>query len=224
MILAAGRGKRMRPLSDTTPKPLLQVAGKPLIVYHLEALAKAGVREIVINHAHLGDQIVAALGDGQRWGVTLHYSPEPPAALETGGAIRQALHWLGSGPFLVLNGDLWLDGLDFARLTCPAERLAHLLLVPNPEHHPEGDFTLHQGAVSNQGTGTRLTFSGVGLYRAELFAATAPGSFPLAPLLRQAATAGAVSGERLSGEWADIGTPQRLAALDRRLRERLRER
>ncbi len=215
MILAAGRGERMRPLTDRTPKPLLPVAGKPLIAYHLEALARAGFREVVINHAHLGAMIEEALGDGGHWGLRIRYSPEPPGALETGGGIRQALPLLGTGPFLVVNGDVWCD-YDFSRPALAAGDLAHLLLVDNPPHHPEGDFLLDGGRV-REGAGERLTFAGIGVYRPELFDGTGPGAFPLAPLLRRAMAAGRVSGERLTGRWVDVGTPQRLRQLDREL-------
>ncbi len=218
MILAAGRGERMRPLTDRTPKPLLEVGGKPLIQYHIEALERAGIRELVINHAHLGDQIVERLGDGRRWGVRITYSPEPPGALETGGGIHNALPLLGDGPFLVVNGDIWSD-YDFSHIRCPADKLVHLVLVQNPEHNPKGDFALHKGEVSNEG-GQRYTFSGIGMYRTELFAGCSQGAFPLAPLLRKAADAGKVSGELYKGVWEDVGTPQRLQDLDSWLRGR----
>ncbi len=213
MILAAGRGERMRPLTDHTPKPLLPVAGRPLIVHHLEALARSGVREVVINHAWLGERIEAALGDGGRWGLRLHYSPEGQA-LETGGGIFNALPLLGDGPFLVINGDVWTD-LDYRSLRHPLPGLAHLVLVPNPDHHPGGDFFLDPaGRITNHPAG-RLTFSGIGVYRPELFAGCEPGAFPLAPLLRQAAAAGQVTGTRFQGRWMDVGTPERLAAVER---------
>ena len=213
LILAAGRGVRMRPLTDHTPKPLLSVGGHPLIEYHIRALAAAGFRELVINHAHLGGQIEQALGDGHRLGVEIAYSPEPPGALETGGGIFKALPLLGTGPFLVVNGDIWTD-FDFTSLPREPRGLAHLVLVDNPPQHPEGDFCLRDGVVS-QSDGRRLTFSGIGVYRAELFADCRPGAFPLAPLLRQAMDRGAVSGERYGGLWSDVGTPERLAELDR---------
>ncbi|WIM06898.1 MAG: nucleotidyltransferase family protein [Candidatus Nitricoxidivorans perseverans] len=216
MILAAGRGERMRPLTDRTPKPLLPVAGKPLIVWHLERLARAGIRDVVINHAHLGDQIEALLDDGSAWGVSIRYSEEPAGALETAGGIANALpllaNELGDEPFLVVNGDIWCD-LDFAVLQTLAENdLAHLVLVPNPPHHPEGDFDF-----SGQG---RLTFSGIGIYRPELFEDIGRGTkAKLAPLLRAALQAGRVSAERFDGRWEDVGTPERLAQLDRELRD-----
>ena len=216
MILAAGRGERMRPLTDHTPKPLLPVAGKPLIAHHLEALRAAGIGEIVINTGHLGEQLPAVLGDGQDWGIRIAWSPEPPEALETGGGIFQALPLLGSEPFLVVNGDVWTD-YPFARLPTTPAGLAHLVLVSNPPHHPEGDFVLATNGIVEESGRPKLTFSGISVLRPELFAGCAPGRFPLGPLLRRAMAAGRVSGERYSGGWRDIGTPQRLAELDREL-------
>jgi MurNAc alpha-1-phosphate uridylyltransferase len=212
MILAAGRGERMRPLTDKQPKPLLQVAGKPLIVHHIERLADAGYRQLVINHAHLGEMIEVELGDGAAWGVEISYSPEIQA-LETGGGIYRALPLLGEDPFLVVNGDIWCD-FDFSRLALKKADLAHLVLVPNPDHHRQGDFQLTQGRV-NQGAGDRLTFSGIGVYHPRLFTSCKPEAFPLAPLLREAMEKGLVSGECFSGLWMDIGTPQRLIELQR---------
>jgi MurNAc alpha-1-phosphate uridylyltransferase len=211
MILAAGRGERMRPLTDKLPKPLLPVSGKPLIVRHIERLAEAGFYHLVINHAHLGEMIEAELGDGAAWGVEIVYSPES-VALETGGGIYRALPWLGGEPFLVVNGDVWCD-LDFSQLSLKQGDLAHLVLVPNPDHHREGDFQLTQGRV-NQGGESRLTFSGIGIYHPRMFAFCRPGAFPLAPLLREAMDRGLVSGECFRGLWMDIGTPQRLAELE----------
>jgi MurNAc alpha-1-phosphate uridylyltransferase len=215
MILAAGRGERMRPLTDRMPKPLLQVGGKPLIVHHIERLATAGFRHIVINHAHLGDRIEEALGDGSRWETQIRYSPEGKA-LETGGGIFKALPLLGAGPFLVVNGDIWTD-LDFAHLRLAKGLLAHLVLVDNPPHHPQGDFALRDGRVSPQGS-QRCTFSGMGIYHPELFRDCSGGAFALAPLLRAAMGRGLVSGEQHRGRWLDIGTPERLQALDRMLK------
>ncbi len=217
MILAAGRGERMRPLTDFTPKPLLPAGGKPLIVWHIERLARAGFRELVINHAHLGHEIESMLGDGSAWGVSIAYSVEG-TALETAGGIARALPLLGPEPFLVVNGDVYCD-YDFARLQAHemGDDLAHLLLVPNPEHHPAGDFSLVAGRVRDGGE-PRFTFSGIGLYRPELFAGLAPDlPAKLAPLLREAMAAGRVSGELFPGRWLDIGTPQRLAELDAEL-------
>jgi len=212
MILAAGRGERMRPLTDATPKPLLRVGGKPIIHYHLESLARAGIRRLVINHSYLGADIEKQLGDGGRWGVSIQYSPEPGTALETGGGIHNALGLLGEGPFLVINGDVWTD-YDLARTGCPVGKLAHLILVDNPAHNPEGDFSLQNGSISSD-PGARLTFSGIGVYRAELFDGCGAGAFPLGPLLRAAAADGKVSGEWFHGKWFDLGTPQRLKELD----------
>lgn len=213
MILAAGRGERMRPLTDHTPKPLLQVNGLCLIEYHMAALVKAGFTEIVINHAHLGQQIETRLGDGQGYSAQISYSPEGEQGLETGGGIFHALPLLGEQPFVVVNGDIFTD-YDYAHLPVEPEGLAHLVLVDNPSHHPEGDFSLRQGSVSDNG-GEALTFSGIGVYRPELFADGEPGRFPLAPLLRHAMGAGKVSGEYFQGRWIDVGTPERLDALDK---------
>jgi len=216
MILAAGRGERMRPLTDRTPKPLLEVAGKSLVEYHIEALRDAGFRELVINHAWLGEQIVQRLGDGARFGVEILYSPEPEGALETGGGIHNALPLLGNEAFLVVNSDIWTD-YPYASLNHPPEQLVHLVLIDNPPQHKQGDFSLDNGRVSDGGEAA-LTFSGIGLYRPELFSGHAPGAFPLAPLLREAMRAGQVTGEYYAGGWTDVGTPQRLAALDDHLR------
>jgi MurNAc alpha-1-phosphate uridylyltransferase len=215
MILAAGRGERMRPLTDTLPKPLLEVAGKPLIVHHIERLAAAGLRQLVINHAHLGGMIEACLGDGSAWGVKIRYSPET-TALETGGGIFRALPLLGEAPFLVINGDVWCD-LDFTSLRLPEGMLAHLVLVPNPAHHPQGDFALQGARVSGDGD-ERLTFSGIGVYHPRIFASCRPGAFPLAPLLRSAMAEGRVSGVCHRGVWIDVGTQERLKELEQQLR------
>ncbi len=218
MILAAGRGERMRPLTDETPKPLLMAGGKPLIAWHIEALVKAGICDIVINHAHLGHRLEAALGDGARFGARITWSPEGEA-LETAGGIAHALPLLGDAPFTVINGDIACD-FDYARLTRATSALreqdvAHLVLVPNPPHHPQGDFALRDGRVAVQGE-PMLTFSGIGLYAPALFAGIARGAKAmLAPLLRTAMNAGRVSGEEHAGRWMDIGTPERLAELDR---------
>lgn len=224
MILAAGRGERMRPLTDHTPKPLLPAGGKPLIVWHLERLAKAGLCEVVINHAHLGGQIEAALGDGARWGLSIRYSAEPEGALETAGGIANALPLLGHDePFLVVNGDIYCDW-DVARAATAVATtdLAHLVLVPNPPQHPRGDFSLtgtQVGADIAATAGAQVfTFSGIGIYRPQLFADIRCGErAQLAPLLRTAMAAGRVSGELHAGRWTDVGTPQRLAELDAEL-------
>ena len=211
MILAAGRGERMRPLTDKTPKPLLPVADKPLIQWHIEALRMAGIRDIVINLAWLGEQIEAQLGNGSDFDVQIQYSREGEQALETGGGIFNALPLLrseGDGAFLVVNGDVMSD-VDFSQLPTDFPGLAHLLLVPNPDHHPHGDFVLEDGNILDEDE-SRLTFSGIGLYRPSLFADCQPGAFPLAPLLRQAMQLGRVSGELHSGHWLDVGTEERL--------------
>lgn len=220
MILAAGRGERMRPLTLARPKPLLEAGGAPLIVHHLRALRAAGFEDVVVNLSWLGEQIRTALGDGSRFGVRLHYSDEGPEPHETGGGIFRALPLLGAGPFLVLNGDVWTD-IDWSRLRgrlAPRD-LAHLVLVPNPAHNEKGDFVLANGRIV-ESPGDRLTFSGAGIYRAELFDGCSDGIFKLAPLLRAAARAGRVSGEIHTGTWLDIGTPERLAQLDELLRRR----
>lgn len=220
MILAAGRGERMRPLTDACPKPLLEAGGKPLIVWHIERLIAAGLRELVINHAHLGEMLEARLGDGAAYGARIAWSREPPGALETAGGIAQALPLLGDAPFLVVNGDIWCD-YDARRVAATAlgpDTLAHLVLIANPVHHPAGDFCLDGTRVVAEG-GVRLTFSGIGLYRPALFAGIARGErAKLAPLLRAAIAAGRVSGEMHRGRWVDVGTPQRLAELDAELR------
>ena len=212
MVLAAGRGERLRPLTDDTPKPLLVVRGKPLIAWHLEALARAGVREAVINVSWRGAQLRSALGDGAQFGLRIHYSDESAGALEVGGGIFNALPLLGAAPFLVVNGDTYTD-IDFARLAIAAHSLAHLVLVPNPEHHPQGDFALRDGAVEAVGE-PRLTYAGIGVFRPELFANRTPGRFPLLPLLQGAIAARRLGGERYDGKWTDVGTAARLAALN----------
>ncbi|TKB50915.1 N-acetylmuramate alpha-1-phosphate uridylyltransferase MurU [Ferrimonas aestuarii] len=215
MILAAGRGERMRPLTDHTPKPLLPLLGKPLIEYHLEKLAAAGVTEVCINTAWLGEQFPQSLGDGSRWGVAIHYQHEQEA-LETGGGIFKALPWLGEAPFLVLNGDLYCD-IDFGDLPQLAdEELAHLWVVNNPEHNPNGDFAFEQNRLVSEGR-EYATFSGIGLYRPALFAGCQHGRFPLAPLLRQAIADDRVSATWHQGIWCDVGTPQRLQQLEQQL-------
>jgi len=218
MILAAGRGERMRPLTDHTPKALLKAGGRALIDYRIESLAAAGFRDLVINHAHLGAQIEAHLGNGERYGVRITWSREPDAALETGGGIFQALARLDDENFLVVNADIWTD-YPFARLAAPIAGLAHLVLVDNPPQHPQGDFVLRDSRVQAEGT-PRLTFSGIGVYHRDLFRGCRPGRFPLAPLLRHAMESGQVSGEHYTGAWRDIGTPERLAELDRALSAR----
>lgn len=215
IILAAGRGERMRPLTDTVPKPLLKLCGRPIIEWSIERLVRAGIVELVINHSHLGRMIEAALGDGRQLGATIRYSPEIEA-LETAGGIANALRLLGPEPFIAVNGDIYCD-FDFTALRARTlgSDLAHVVLVANPEHHPEGDFAFRDGRVLD-GNGLRQTFSGIGMYRRELFASVRAGEkSSLAPLLRQAMARNAVSGEIHCGTWLDIGTPQRLEAANR---------
>jgi MurNAc alpha-1-phosphate uridylyltransferase len=216
MLLAAGRGERMRPLTDATPKPLLPVAGRPLVAWHLSRLAAAGVRDVVINLSWLGEQIAAALGDGAAHGVRIHYSREPWPALETGGGIRQALPLLGDEPFLLVNGDVYTD-VDFGALRLAPGDLAQLVLVPNPPHHPKGDFHLAAGRITAE-QGERLTYSGIAMLHPALLAGAEPGRFPLLPWLLEAREAGRLGGQRHDGLWIDVGTPERLADLDDRLR------
>lgn len=224
MVLAAGRGERMRPLTDHTPKALLKVGGKPLIFWQLERLARAGFESVVVNHAHLGDQIVDAVGDGSRWDITVKFSAESQA-LETAGGIANALPLLGAEIFAVINADVYTE-FDFSRLKRRAgemnsqpDCLAHLALVDNPAQHPEGDFALSDGYVREQAT-QRMTFSGLGVYRAGLFREISPGSAQsLAPLLRAAIARRQVTGEYYRGRWFDVGTPERLHALESLLAE-----
>ncbi|HEY8682362.1 MAG TPA: nucleotidyltransferase family protein [Rhodanobacter sp.] len=229
LIFAAGLGERMRPLTDHTPKPLLVVGGKPLIVWHLEKLAAAGVHYVVINTSHLAGQFPDTLGDGSRWGLRIRYAYEGTTPLETGGGMLNALPLLGSEPFIAVNGDIWTDA-DFSALPAVPTGLAHLLLVDNPPQHPHGDFALDaHGIVHDEGE-SRLTFSGIGVYRHELLrhwrevigetahAEAQPARFRLVPLLRAAMTAGAVSGAHHRGAWTDVGTPERLAQLEATLR------
>lgn len=209
MILAAGRGERLRPLTDTVPKPLVEIGGRTLLDRHLSALTAAGFDEVVINLAWLGEQIEDFAGNGDRWGLRIEYTREPEGALETAGGIRNALDLLGEDPFLVANGDIVTD-YDFARLHGhDPDGLAHLVLVDNPDHHPEGDFHLDGRLVRNHG-GPRLTFSGIGVYRPELFSALPPATAPLAPLLLKAMSHDLVAGEHHRGTWLDIGSPERL--------------
>ena len=228
MILAAGRGERMRPLSDRTPKPLLAVAGQPLIVRHLERLAAAGVREVVINTAHLGEQFPVALGDGARWGLHIRYSHEGEQALETGGGLLKALPLLGDAPFIAVSGDLWTD-YDFARLRIGADDLAHLVMVRNPGWHAAGDFGLDGDRIVEQG-GERMTYANIAVYRPALFTdwrsaaaaesgvALEPPRFRLLPLYQAALRQGHVGGEAFDGRWHNLGTPQQLVALEAALR------
>lgn len=214
LLLAAGRGERLRPLTDTVPKPLLEVGGRALIEHHLVRLAAAGIGDVVVNLAWHGDRVRERLGDGRRYGARVAYSDEGEA-LETAGGIVHARALLGDAPFAVVNADVWTD-YDFARLALPDGKLAHLVLVPNPAHNRDGDFVLEHGAVSNPGGSLRegsapaLTFSGIAAYAPALFADLAPGKRPLAPVLRAACERGVVSGELFDGGWCDVGTPERL--------------
>jgi MurNAc alpha-1-phosphate uridylyltransferase len=221
MILAAGRGARMRELTDGLPKPMIPVGGRPLIEYPLMALARAGVVDVVINLGWHGDRIRDAIGEGRRFGVHVKYSDEGWPALESGGGIFHALPLLGPDPFLVVNGDVYsefpLATLVERARALPARDLAHLVLVPNPPHNAGGDFVLRDGRVANEGA-PRLTFSGLSVHRPEFFEGCAPGHFPLLPLWRRAAGAGRLSGERYDGRWSDVGTPERLDQVERALR------
>lgn len=214
MILAAGRGERLRPLTDTVPKPLVAIAGKPLIVWHLEKLAAAGFGHVVINLSWLGEKVQAALGDGSDFGLSISYSDEGDQALETGGGIFRALPLLGARPFLAVNGDIYTD-YPVAGRRLARGQLAHLVLVPNPPHNRDGDFGLREGNVVEDGQ--LSTFSGIGIYDPALFAGCRPGVFPLAPILRAAIAAGRVSGELWQGRWHDAGTAERLGELNRSL-------
>ncbi|MFK3800152.1 N-acetylmuramate alpha-1-phosphate uridylyltransferase MurU [Pseudomonas sp. NPDC088444] len=212
MILAAGKGERLRPLTLHTPKPLVRAGGVPLIEYHLHALKVAGFTEVVINHAWLGQQIETYLGDGQRLGLSIRYSSEGEP-LETGGGIFRALPLLGDEPFLVVNGDIWTD-CDFTALNAPINGLAHLVLVDNPLHHPSGDFALVGGEVRDDASLSRLTYSGIAVLHPQLFAGCSDGAFKLAPLLREAMAKGQVTGEHFTGRWVDVGTHERLAEVE----------
>lgn len=215
LILAAGLGERMRPLTEHTPKPLLDVNGKPLIVHHIEKLAAADVRYIVVNTSHLADRFPEALGDGSRWGVRLRYSYEGPVPLETGGGMLKALPLLGPEPFIVVSADIWSD-IDYAALPREPRGLAHLVMVPNPGFHPQGDFALAEGQLY-EGDGPagaeRLTFGNVGVYRREIVEGEPPGRFKLLPMYRRAIAAGSLAGERHDGFWRNVGTPAQLDEL-----------
>lgn len=225
LIFAAGRGQRMRPLTDHTPKPLLKVRGKPLIVRHLEHLAACGVKNVVINTSYLAHQFPAALGDGSRWGLRIHYAHEGETPLETGGGMLHALPQLGDAPFLAINGDIFTD-FDLASLPDEPAGLAHLVLVANPPHHREGDFRLSADSQVHEHGEPRLTFAGIGLYRPQLLhdwraiigAASGvdatPPRFKLAPILKATIAASRVTGQHHDGTWTDVGTPERLAELN----------
>ncbi len=214
-MLAAGRGERMRPLTDDRPKPLLEVGGMALIDWHLHALARAGVREVIVNLAWQGARLREHVGDGARHGLSVVWSDEGAEALETGGGIHKALHFLGPGPFLVVNGDVWTD-YPLDRLALPEGSHAHLVMVDNPPHHPRGDFALEGGRLTRGEA--RLTYAGIGAYHPALFVSCTAGKFPLAPLIDAAIAAGRATGEHHRGAWFDVGTPARLAELDARLR------
>lgn len=215
MILAAGRGERLRPLTDELPKPLIKVAGKSLIEYHIENLARAGIKEIIINTAWLAEKIHQQLGDGSKYSVTIHYSDEG-TAMETAGGIINALPLLGDEPFLVVNGDISCD-FDFSTLENLKDGVqAHLILVTNPEHNPEGDFSLQEGLIKNTGE-TMHTFSGIGVYSTAFFAEQQSGISPLAPLIRSKSDDNLVSGQLHKGRWTDVGTIERLKDLDAQL-------
>lgn len=214
MLLAAGRGERLRPLTDTLPKPLVPVRGKPLIDWHLESLARAGIEEVVINLWWLADQIRAHVGDGSVWGLSVRYSQEGPRPLDTGGGIFRALPLLGTSPFVLVNGDVFTD-YDFGRLRLGSDAFAHLVLVPNPPEHPHGDFGLENGLVTEgEVESERYTYAGIGMYSPNLFSGCQDGRFGLTPILRRAVAARRLSGEHHPGLWADLGSVERLAALN----------
>jgi MurNAc alpha-1-phosphate uridylyltransferase len=232
LIFAAGLGERMRPLTDHTPKPLLPVGGKPLIEWHLEKLAAAGVHYVVINTSHLAEQFPDALGDGSRWGLRIRYAYEGPTPLETGGGMLNALPLLGSEPFIAISADIW-STYDYAALPAEPSGHAHLVMVPNPSWHPQGDFVLrqnmphestqhesalHESTLHADGEGERLTFGNIGVYRPELVRGHAGGRFKLLPIYQQAMRARQLTGERYDGDWWNVGNPQQLAELDAHLR------
>jgi MurNAc alpha-1-phosphate uridylyltransferase len=212
MIFAAGRGERMRPLSDATPKPLLNVGGKMLIEHHLQKLAAIGVRDVVVNTSHLAEQFPAALGDGARWGVRIRYSYEGEKPLETGGGIKRALPLLGDAPFIGVSADIVSD-YDYAKLPSEPRGLAHLVMVPNPAFHPRGDFFLDGSRLNEEGVGERLTFANIAVYRPEMIASEGATYFKLLPLYQRSMRNGKLSGERFDGSWANIGTPEQLREL-----------
>ncbi len=217
MIFAAGRGERMRPLTDDTPKPLLRVGGRMLIEHHLDKLAAIGVRKVVVNVSHLADRFPAALGDGSRWNLRIHYSDEGPEPLETGGGIVLALPLLGDAPFIAVAADIVSD-YDYARLPAEPAGLGHLVMVPNPDFHPHGDFHLDGARLNEDSHGERLTFGSIAVYRPQLVAGATLTRFKLRPMYQRAMRAGRLSGERHDGRWHNIGTPAQLAALDDELR------
>lgn len=214
LIFAAGLGERMRPLTEHTPKPLLCAGGKPLIVWHLEKLAAAGVNYVVVNTSHLAEQFPETLGDGSRWGLRIRYAYEGPRPLETGGGMRNALPLLGNAPFLAISGDVWSD-CDYAALPAEPAGLAHLVMVPNPAWHPDGDFVLAaDGRLHEDGPGQRLTFGNIGVYRPEFIRAEPAGRFKLLPCYQRTMRRGLLGGERHDGRWYNVGTPRQLDELD----------
>ena len=219
MILAAGRGERLRPLTDNIPKPLVPVAGRPIIEYTIDALERAGYKDLIINVAHLGDKIEMCLREANRFNVKISYSREGPVGLETGGGIFRALPLLGKDPFVVVNGDIFCE-FAYQTLAGKPRGLAHIILVPNPDHNPCGDFSLTDGGAVYEGGNQSYTFSGIGIYRPELFEGCKGGKFPLAPILQQAMRRGEVSGEVYQGLWMDLGTLERLHALEKRVAAR----
>lgn len=218
LIFAAGRGERLRPLTDSTPKPLIEVGGKPLIEWHLEKLAAAGVREVVINTSHLAEQFEPALGDGSRWGVAIRYSYEGPTPLETGGGMRRALELFQASArsdemFIAVSADIWSE-YDYADLPDAITGTAHLVMVPNPDFHPRGDFNLDGSRLNDEGIGERLTFANIGVYRRRFIADQADGAFKLLPLFQRAMRQGELTGERYDGRWHNIGNAMQLQALN----------
>ena len=217
VVLAAGKGERLRPLTEATPKPLIEVRGKPLIVHHLERLRDAGFTHIHINTSWLAEKLQTALGDGSRYGVHIQYSYEGPEPLEAGGGLFRMLPALGRDPFLVVNGDVFTDfAFENLKHRLKSDFLAHLVMVPNPPHHPQGDFHLSPAGHLRPEGAPKHTYSGIGVYKADLFKDCRAGRFPLLPLLQQAMAAEALSGEQYGGQWSDVGTPESLARLDKK--------
>lgn len=214
MILAAGRGERLRPLTDHTPKPLIGVGGQTLISYHLQHLAQAGFREVVINISHLGEKIHSTLGDGSEWGLQVQYSTEPEQALDSGGGIQQALQWLGNAPFAVINADIF-TAYPFTRLRAVKCNHAHVIMVPNPTHHPQGDWGINGGRMDPDGD-PRFTFSGISVYHPRFFESAQAGRFSVVPMLVAAARQKYITAELYQGDWHDIGTAERLESLRQR--------
>ncbi len=213
LVFAAGRGERLRPLTDTTPKPLIEVGGKPLIAWHLEKLAAAGVRDVVINTSHLAEQFEPALGDGSRWGIAIRYSYEGPTPLETGGGLRRALDLFDDETFIAVSADIW-SAYDYAALPETIDATAHLVMVPNPDFHPHGDFNLDNGKLNEEGIGDRLTFANIAVYRRAFIDDQPDGAFKLLPLFQRAMRNGQLTGERYDGTWHNIGNVAQLDALN----------